>query len=213
MNDRESMLAALRNGLCGTTAPPLPPVLPSPELPGKDCAERFATMLRQVGGACEQVRDLAAAARRVAELLAAAEVRSLAVSDAPELAGVLEALPPTIRVYGPESDRTTLLAADCGLSTAQVGIAETGSLVLVAADERHRLCSLLPPRHLVLLPCSRLCASLGAALAALSSPDGRPRSPTVTFVTGPSRTADIELELVIGVHGPRHLHVLLIELP
>lgn len=213
MNDRESMLAALRDGLRGSTAPPLPPVLPSPELPEKDRAERFITMLRQVGGACELVKDLAAAGRRVAELLAAAGVRSLAVSDAPELSSVLAALPPTIRVHGPDQDRTTLLAADCGLSTAQAGIAETGTLVLVAADERHRLCSLLPPRHLVLLPCSRLCASLGAALASLSAADGRPRSPTITFVTGPSRTADIELELVIGVHGPRHLHVLLIELP
>lgn len=213
MNDRETMLAALRDGLRGTTTPPLPPVLPSPEVPVAARATRFAAMLQQVGGDCEIVHDLAAATRRVTELLAAAEVRSLAVSDAPELAGVLAALPPTIRVYGPESDRTTLLAADCGLSMAQAGIAETGTLVLVAADERHRLCSLLPPRHIVLLPCSRLCASLGAALAALSAPDGRPRSPTVTFVTGPSRTADIELELVIGVHGPRHLHVLLLELP
>src|SRR6185503_17060568 len=109
--------------------------------------------------------------------------------------------------------RAALLAAELGVSCAQWGIAETGTLVLESARERHRLVSLLPPVHVALLPSARLLGTLGEALAALRTSIGGPASRTITFITGPSRTADIELTLVVGVHGPRELHVLLHDSP
>jgi L-lactate dehydrogenase complex protein LldG len=134
-------------------------------------------------------------------------VRSVAVSDAPEVAAVSAALPADMRVLPPDTLRSELLAADAGLTCAQFGIAETGTLVLVSADERHRVASLVPALHVALLPASRLLGTIGEALARLHDDEGRVRSRTVTFVTGPSRTADIELTLVVGVHGPKALHV------
>jgi L-lactate dehydrogenase complex protein LldG len=62
-----------------------------------------------------------------------------------------------------------------------------------------------------LLPRSRLLGTLGEALARVRPGAGAPPSRTITFITGPSRTADIELELVVGVHGPKHLTVLLLD--
>ena len=68
--------------------------------------------------------------------------------------------------------------------------------------------SLLPPVHVALVPVDRLHATLGALLAA--EPDLLRTSANVVFVTGPSRTADIEMTLTRGVHGPRIVHVVFV---
>jgi L-lactate dehydrogenase complex protein LldG len=211
VNAREQILGALRTGLHGAEVPPLPAVATAAPLAAAERAERFAATLAKVGGVVERVADFAQAAQRARDMLAAANVRTLARSDAPELAGVCAGLPSTTRVLAVDAPRDELLAADAGLTTAQWGIAETGTLVLVSALEQHRLASLLPPLHVAILPVSRLLGTLGDAFAALRAPDGRLASRTITFVTGPSRTADIELTLVVGVHGPKALHVLLVD--
>ncbi|MBL8755761.1 MAG: LUD domain-containing protein, partial [Planctomycetes bacterium] len=110
-----------------------------------------------------------------------------------------------------DAPRDELLAADAGVTFAQHGIAETGTLVLTSAHEQNRLASLLPALHVAVLPGSRLCGTLADAFAALQGVDGSPIARTITFVTGPSRTADIELTLVVGVHGPKTLHVVLVD--
>jgi L-lactate dehydrogenase complex protein LldG len=102
--------------------------------------------------------------------------------------------------------RDELFACDAGVTTAQWGIAETGTLVLESARERSRLISLVPPIHVALLSTRCICDSLGDALARVSI-----TSHAITFITGPSRTSDIELTLVVGVHGPQTVHVLLME--
>ena len=177
-------------------------------------AERFAAILTRVYGECERVADLAAAAARAGELLRAANAKRIAHSDAAEAIAVATQacaqLGGEARLLPANASRDELLQADAGITTAQLGIAETGTLVLASAAERHRLASLLPKLHVAILPVSRLVPSLGDAFAALA-PAGQPSSRTITFVTGPSRTADIELELVVGVHGPSRLVVLLVE--
>jgi L-lactate dehydrogenase complex protein LldG len=89
----------------------------------------------------------------------------------------------------------------------QAGIAETGTLVLDSSKERHRLVSLVPPVHIAILGASQIVGTLGEALVILRRDEQV--SPIVTLVTGPSRTADIELTLAIGVHGPQELFVIL----
>lgn len=210
MNAREAILGALRAGH-STAPPPLPPPWPLRDVPIVERIDRFTAALAAVGGVVERCADLPAALQRAGALCAAAGVRSVAASDAPELAPLHTTFGPAVRVLPPDAERSELLAADAGITTAQWGIAETGTLVLVSNQERHRLASLLPPLHVALLPASRLLGTLDAAFAALRQPDGRPAARTITFVTGPSRTADIELELVVGVHGPRALHVVLFE--
>ena len=94
---------------------------------------------------------------------------------------------------------------DVGISTAQAGIAETGTLVLDSACERHRLVSLVPPVHIAIINASAIVETLSDALTLLQRKE---ISPAITFITGPSRTADIELTLAIGVHGPQELYVI-----
>jgi L-lactate dehydrogenase complex protein LldG len=95
---------------------------------------------------------------------------------------------------------------DVGISTAQAAIAETGTLVLDSARERHRLVSLVPPVHIAIVDASSIFQTLAEALAFIHR--NGDISPAVTFITGPSRTADIELTLAIGVHGPQELFVI-----
>ncbi len=196
------------------SAPPaLPAVLTGAPVAPAERYERFCTTLARVGGRVERVANLEAARERVVEEVRARGVRRIALSDAPELAALRARLAPGLDLAGPESPRPELLAAELGVTLAQWGIAETGTLVLESARERHRLISLLPPVHVALLPARALLGTLGEALAAVRTFTGAPASRTITFVTGPSRTADIELTLVVGVHGPRELHVLVYDSP
>ena len=112
----------------------------------------------------------------------------------------------------PCSSAEMLAQVGAGVSLAAFGIAETGSAVLAAGDRGERLVGMLPAVHVVLLREADLLADLdaaGARLRALTTAD--PPLPYVSFVTGPSRTADIERVLTIGVQGPRALHVLVID--
>lgn len=87
-------------------------------------------------------------------------------------------------------------------------VAETGS-VAVAMPRAERGAALLSERLWLLVPASELVPTLDDALARIEAlvRDGRPY---VTLMTGPSRTADIERALTVGVHGPRELHVVLV---
>jgi L-lactate dehydrogenase complex protein LldG len=129
---------------------------------------------------------------------------------------VLAAAPLDVHVDEAEAlSRDDLFACDAGVTTAQLAIAETGTLVLESAREKHRLLSLVPPVHIALLAARDICDSLADVIARLAGTFKEPdvASHAVTFITGPSRTSDIELTLTIGVHGPRTLHVIILESP
>lgn len=110
-----------------------------------------------------------------------------------------------------EQYRGLLLEASVGITTADFALADTGTLVLVSGDEQHRLISLLPPSHVCLLDSSRVLPSMTSLLERVrgrfSPPDSAPRN--MTCITGPSRTADIEQAITMGVHGPKSLYVIL----
>ncbi|MBM3972771.1 MAG: hypothetical protein FJ301_01545 [Planctomycetes bacterium] len=210
MNARAAILGAVRDGLRGASVPPLPPpVEPPAPLAVAERIARFTAVQQKLGGVVEAVADRRAACARVGLLLAQKGAAVVAASDAPLLAGLGDYVPADVALLPPDAPRERLLQADIGVTGAQWGIAETGTLVLASADERHRLASLLPALHVVVLPVRALLGTLGEAFAALQR-DGAPAARTITFVSGPSRTADIELTLVVGVHGPKALHVLLV---
>lgn len=94
-----------------------------------------------------------------------------------------------------------------GVTTALFAVAETGSIALNASAQNGRIVSLLPPLHVAILPTSRLLATVGDYFKMVAVMDHLPAA--LNLVTGPSRTADIEMELSIGVHGPASLHVVL----
>lgn len=207
---RSEILARVAAELRSAERPPLPPPYRGQSIPLAERVERFTSILERVGGHVHRVTSLEQARDVAHALLCEAGVTRLLVSDAPEARALAAGLA-GIEQLVPSDARERLFAADAGLTTAQWGIAETGTLVLESAREQHRLASLVVPLHLALLPVARLLGTLGEALDAVRAPGGGPASRTITFVTGPSRTADIELELVVGVHGPKSLHVLLLE--
>jgi L-lactate dehydrogenase complex protein LldG len=97
--------------------------------------------------------------------------------------------------------------ADIGLSTATWAIAETGSLVLEHGPGRGRGVTLLPPTYVAILPVDRVLRTVPEAIQKYS---GGTLPANVCFHTGPSRSGDIEMSLVVGMHGPGDVHVILI---
>jgi L-lactate dehydrogenase complex protein LldG len=93
-----------------------------------------------------------------------------------------------------------------GVSTAIFGLADTGSVVLAAAPDEPRARSLLPDVHVTLLHEDLILPGLADLFAALG--DDLPSA--LAIVTGPSRSADIEQKLAVGVHGPGEVHVVLL---
>jgi L-lactate dehydrogenase complex protein LldG len=98
---------------------------------------------------------------------------------------------------------------DAGITGALAGLAESGSIVLGSGPGEPRMASLVPLTHIALLRRSTLHRSLTHLV--VEQPDLLSTSSNTIIVTGPSRTADIEQTLNLGVHGPRHLHVIAIE--
>jgi L-lactate dehydrogenase complex protein LldG len=141
-----------------------------------------------------------------------------AVSDAADLRRVLsEILPGTDPVFCPgltEKERAAAPSLPCRASdyagaTATVeevygAIAETGSLVCVSSGGRAVQAGLIPAHHVAIVSRERIFATLDDCFASF----GEDPPTNITLVTGPSRTADIELTLAIGVHGPEKLDIL-----
>jgi len=100
--------------------------------------------------------------------------------------------------------------ADAGLATALLGVAATGSILLGPGPGAEGLVSILPPHVVALLPASRVVPDLREALATVA-PLVAERGTRLVFVTGPSRTSDIELTPVMGVHGPVRLDVVIVD--
>jgi L-lactate dehydrogenase complex protein LldG len=110
--------------------------------------------------------------------------------------------------------RALLARADLGLSGVDYVIAETGTLVLMARAGQMRGVSLLPPVHVAVARTPQVIATLADYLLLAQAAGADPQqylTSCVSFVTGPSRTGDIELKLTVGVHGPGELHLLVLD--
>lgn len=182
---------------------PLPLQASVPDVSQKELAVRFSTELTAVGGEIHRVASEEKAIEAIEEILAGIQAKRIATSNPALLqdntfAGVEMIADPS---------REDLFAVCAGISTAQLAIAETGTLVLRSSMERHRLISLVPPIHICVLIAIDIRPSMYSVLEETSNQI----DPTITFITGPSRTSDIELTLAIGVHGPKRLIVVLID--
>jgi len=105
-------------------------------------------------------------------------------------------------------------AATVGITGVEFALAETGSLVVTSRTEGAQLASLAPPVHIALYRRSQLVGSLDEVLERLPVPRAVEEAATgrsVVFITGTSRTADIEQILIRGVHGPGEVHAVLVE--
>lgn len=189
--------------------------------------ERFRREFEGVGGVFYRAATLGDVPQVVAAIAREREARRLVVWDAHELGGDLlsalearglepSAMPPGDVADVGERARLRRLAADAelGLTGVDLAIAETGTLVLRSGAGRPRSTSLLPGCHIAIFDRTALIESLGQAGAVLelwhrSEPEGA--GAVISFITGPSRTADIELTLTRGVHGPKEVHAIFVE--
>jgi L-lactate dehydrogenase complex protein LldG len=114
-----------------------------------------------------------------------------------------------------ERHREEAAQAQMGVTGVDLALAETGTLVLVSGSGRPRSTSLLPETHVAVFGPGALVESLeqvGIMLEALHADPARPASgAAINFITGPSRTADIELTLTRGVHGPKYVHAIFVD--
>lgn len=114
-----------------------------------------------------------------------------------------------IKVYTEAADiRTHCDTADIGVSSAELGVAETGSVLEDGYSIQARLVSTLPPVHVVFLNSSRIVKGMADAFESISQVFNHGY---LSFITGPSRTADIERVLTIGVHGPCRLVIIAVD--
>jgi L-lactate dehydrogenase complex protein LldG len=96
-----------------------------------------------------------------------------------------------------------------GVTGAYCAIAETGTLMMLSGPETHASVSLLPETHVAILSASRIVPCMEDAWTLLRSEHGVPPR-AVNFISGPSRTADIEQTVTLGAHGPYRVHVLIV---
>jgi L-lactate dehydrogenase complex protein LldG len=168
----------------------------------------FREALEAVNGSCTIVADEAEAASTLKQVIELNKLHRIAVSDSPIVGRLMQQFKGSAEVFR-NAEPETLFHCDGGITSAQWAIAETGTLVLETKSERHRLVSLVPTMHIAILAAGRVLGTMPEALEAVSTAGELSR--TVTFITGPSRTSDIELTLAIGVHGPARLHVIVIQ--
>jgi L-lactate dehydrogenase complex protein LldF len=120
-----------------------------------------------------------------------------------------------IQRHARESLRQKFIEATVGISGANMAIAETGTIVLVTNEGNADLATTLPPVHIALFGIDKVVATLEDAVAVIRmlprSGTGQVMTSYVNWITGPSRSADIEQSLTIGVHGPREVHCVILD--
>ncbi len=105
-------------------------------------------------------------------------------------------------------DKNELEASDAGITECDALVAQTGSVLVTSRSAGGRALSVLPPHHVVLARRDQMVSDLPAAFALLKARYGADFPSMISFITGPSRTGDIERILVLGAHGPRKLTIL-----
>jgi L-lactate dehydrogenase complex protein LldG len=238
MSGREEMLERVKKALghpLGSPAPvpegtpePVGDILPATEQ--GDLIAKFEEELQKVAGCAYRAATLPDLEAIVRRILGASEGTGVVLSRNPLLSELglkerLEGWGKTVAVWPASSGepvtaedalrfRELAFSAGVGITGVDLVLAESGTLILSSVTEGAQLASLAPPEHVALYRRRQVVGSLEEALERLPVPrDASLSSPgrAVVFITGPSRTADIEQILIRGVHGPRELHAILIE--
>ncbi|MEU1423941.1 LUD domain-containing protein [Kitasatospora sp. NPDC005751] len=209
MSSREAVLGRIRAALADVPAGEDPDDVPVPRAyrrrhtePGEDVVALFAERVADYRATVTRTDRAGLPAAIAAALTARAAVR-LALPDG----FPVELLPPGDWQWHPEPlDVPELDALDGAVTLAAAGIAVTGTVVLdTGPGQGRRALTLIPDYHLCVIRAGQIADDVPEALARLD-----PTLP-LTFVSGPSATSDIELDRVEGVHGPRTLHVIIVD--
>lgn len=214
---RDRILARLRNA--PRPEVPRPPSVPPPtDAPAR--GERAARLKSRMEAVRAEVHLVPSEAwlDRLKEILAVRKVATLlyapqtAIGEALRHAWDTDAAgsPELVAYAGPvETFKERLFAVDAAVTSAAGAVADTGALILRPTAEEPRLMSLVPPIHIAVLRAEDIFASLADAMHAGNWSADMPTN--MLLISGPSKTADIELILAFGVHGPKELIVLVLE--
>lgn len=216
MSSRDTILQRLRGELSESSpiSEPAPvEVWPYENPTPTAMAERFAKELTEVHGEVIRCASIEEARRRLAELVKKSEWTALGAMDRAMVRQTMVDLP-TEMVQWAASDWQPRRIAEFSASVIEADclLADTGSCLISCPTTEDRLLCYLPPACVVIARVKQLTEHLPAAWPSIVA---RAADPTLggefLIVTGPSRTADIEKILILGVHGPKRLVVLLVE--
>jgi L-lactate dehydrogenase complex protein LldG len=233
VSTRAEMLDRVRKALGRPTTTPVTPLPPfdfagvmSPLRP-EDYLAKFQAEWEKVSGVSYRAASMEDLEAVIKAILVAAKTDSVALSRNPLLAELRMAerltannMSVTAWAAGPVTANSlhdynqACFAAGVGITGVDFVLAESGSLVLSSVTEGVQVASLAAPIHIALYRRSQFVGSLEEVLARLpisNSQGGPSAGRSVVFITGTSRTADIEQILIRGVHGPREVHVILVE--
>ena len=181
---------------------------------GSDAARHalFIAKVEEAAATITELRSLDEVPAAIADYLRAHNLPPvLRVAPDPALANLPWSKAPMLTVTTGPSDGSDPVS----LTACVAGIAETGTLMLASGEDNPTGLAFLPETHVVIVRKDQLVAGLEDAfdrLRAKCGPSGGERWPrAINFVTGPSRSGDIEQQLQMGAHGPRQLHVLLVD--
>jgi len=197
---------------CPTPIPPSPAdqrrVLPPVGQSFDEQLALFRKNAAELRAGFRLLKDLDALAAELKKLCAE-ERWQRAASHGGELTGAAcRALGLPVLLTDQPFDKRELAGCDVGLSACDALVAQTGSVVVTSRSAGGRALSVLPPHHVVLARREQLVPDLPAAFALLKSKYGAGYPSMISFITGPSRTGDIERILVLGAHGPKQLTIL-----
>lgn len=205
------------------TTPPVHPFRGAPdfwqsfEWPLEERIARFSDNFKAAGGHVERLADMAAVRDFIAERAADMRAKYVIRQHQPELDELQleQVLPKGTRVtvwnQGAGVDNKARAAeADFGVVMADYAVAYTGSITVLSSGDKGRSVSLLPTALFAIVPVSCLKTRLGEVMAEFDRA-GREKLPAgIHFISGPSRSADIENDLTIGVHGPGIVYALIV---
>jgi L-lactate utilization protein LutC len=225
MADRETFLNRVRQA-AGQGQRYRVPLRPVPENvgylgAGDDLCQRFAAEVTAVGGEAFVVADLAAARQRLLILLAESAATAalcwqhelldrLGVGEILSSKGIESLSYDSLHGLPAAEQRQKLLSAGVGITSCDLAIAETGTLMMCSGPGHERVASLTPPMHIAIVEQSQIAPDLMDAFQWLAARGLDALPGNVTLITGPSKTGDIELQLTTGVHGPGRWRVIVI---
>ena len=205
---------AARAALDEKLATPAPNIVPArSDISQDERIALFTSMAESVFATVERVSGPDAVPGAVADYLAGQNLPpSLVMAPDPALDGYPWADRPLLSIRRGAAEEADRVA----VTSALMGFAETGTLMMASGPDHPSTLNFLPETHVVVLPAERIggayeegWAKLRAEAAAGTDGSFMPR--TVNLVTGPSRTADIEQTITLGAHGPRRLHIVIVE--
>lgn len=185
--------------------------LPLGGLTYEERADRFAEWSEKLKTTFLRVATEEDAAREVARIAGEESWRRVAYHADPLVESAVASLDAEKRTTDHGYNADDLETCDAGVTACDALVAQTGSVLLTSRSAGGRALSVLPPHHVAIARRDQLLPDLPSAYALLREKYGADWPSFMTFITGPSRTGDIERILVLGAHGPKRLTVVLVE--